>query len=208
MTTIYLRKDTNLPERHINDVYRTEINLIRAALTRYAPSWTRTVLDIGAGDGRWGQIAREMTEARFVAGVEIEDQPCPEGFNDWHCPQDFLTWKTGRRFHLICGNPPYYCAEQIIRRAWDMLEENGRMIMLLRLAFQAGVDRYHGLWKDLPLAELAVCSRRPSFYGGGTNGTDYAIFFWAKTEYGDPAGTPRRWPTTLLYHERDKVNVQ
>lgn len=204
MTTIYVDKDTVLPERKENDLYSTEFNLVRAAVGRFAPLDATSVLDIGAYDGRWGIIAAEKTGAVIVAGVEIMDMPKPDGYTHWAANQDYLEWEAPFGFNLIVSNPPYNIAERIIRKAWSELLPGGTMIMLLRLAFQASVMRYHGLWSEIFPHTVAVCSRRPSFYGGGTNGTDYGIYVWKKYSDGVPVGSPRAWDVELLLYERDK----
>lgn len=205
MTTIYLKEGVELPARDRTDHYATPRNLITATLEA-VPAHHRftSALDIGAGDGRWGQeVLQQFPKVNIMAGVEITDQPKPEGFTLW-CPHvDFLTWEPPCMFNLIVSNPPYYIAEEIIRKAWTLLEPGGEMIMLLRLAFQASIARYKGLWKELYPIEIMVCSRRPSFYGGGTNGTDYGVFVWHKQSNGTPLGHPLSWRTRLLNYEKD-----
>jgi SAM-dependent methyltransferase len=194
---------TKPPERHEHDEYITERNLIRAAIDFLGPTRGSRILDIGAGDGRWGQITAAKLEAKEVVGVDIRKLDKPLGFTEWHQNRDFLTFETDRPFDMIVSNPPYYCAEEIIRRAWGMLAPGGHMVMLLRMAFQTGVERYNNLWSQLHPHTVAVCSRRPSFYGGGTNRTEFSIFYWGKGWDGYPLGSPRRWNTYLLLHERD-----
>jgi len=205
MTSIYVKADTVLPERHANDLYVTERNLIHAAMQRYAPAIAHSILDVGAGDGRWGQIAyRYSREVRHVDGVEIEPVPQPSVFTGWY-NEDFMTWQAPRTYDWVVSNPPYFLAEPIIRKCWDILNPGGAMIMLLRLAFMEGVDRYNSLWDELYPMEVSVLSRRPSFYGAGrTNGTAFGLFYWEKGEDGHPRGMgPRTWVTSLLLHERD-----
>lgn len=201
MTTIYITNKTNLPDRRTFDHYPTELTLVKAALAQFAPPIARSILDIGAGDGRWGIEAQRLTGAAQLTGVDIRTLPKPGEFTEWYTT-DFLKWQSAGCYDLIVSNPPYYLAESIIRRAWGMLADGGTMIMLLRLAFQAGVSRYTGLWCDCPLTAVGVCSRRPSFYGNGTNGTDYGVFHWIKGE-----GTPGRWETILINHERNRKGV-
>jgi hypothetical protein len=204
MTTIYVTNKEDLPVRHDNDEYITEMNLVKAAILTYAPFKSFSVLDIGAGDGRWGAVAATECGASLVTGVEIQNLPQPEAFSLWYPNQDFMAWNTTLMFDLIVSNPPYFIAEEIIRKAWDLLAYGGTMMMLLRLAFQSGVGRYNGLWSEIYPETVAVCSRRPSFYGGKTNGTDYGVFIWHKGLDGRPVGKPRSWKTELLLHERDK----
>lgn len=200
MTTIYVTDKTKLPARAAFDHYATEPDLIRAALTISPLFGTNSILDIAAGDGRWGIEAQRQTGAAHLVGVDVRPLPAPPGFNEWYTA-DFLEWEPAQQFDLIVSNPPYYLAEKIIRRAWEMLTYYGEMIMLLRLAFQAGVNRSNGLWQDCPLKAVGVCARRPSFYDNGTNGTDYGIFYWQK---GPGQGKPGRWDTVLISHERER----
>lgn len=208
MTTIYVTKDTTLPERRAYELYPTERNLIRAAFS-HRPGKVATILDAGAGDGQWGMVAREFYPQAIIDGVEIRDLPKPAGFDGWYCC-DFLTFQPASLYDLIISNPPYgpevggvSTAERFVRHSWNLVAPGGTMIFLLRLAFQAGVDRYKGLWFDLPLWKSLICSRRPSFYDRGTNGTDYSIYIWRKKADGQPLGVSRRWFTELLIYDRE-----
>lgn len=206
MTTIYVDKSRPLPERAENDLYRTELSLIRAALEAYYLPYAQTILDPGAGDGRWGAAAREFGQPFDLVGVELAAVCQPSAFTDWYPETDYLrwTWPWERSFDLVIGNPPYRLAEAFIRKSWDLLTPGGRMVFLLPLQYMASTSRFHGLWTEIPPVTVAVCSRRPSFYGGRTNGTDYGLFVWDKDRWGMPAGKPRGWQTTLLLHEREK----
>jgi hypothetical protein len=204
MDELFLDVDrTALPKRHENDKYVTERNLIRAALDELGDITSHRILDIGANDGRWGLAALDRTRARSLVGVDIEDLPAPTGFTEWYPNTNFLNWDHELDFDLIVSNPPYYCAEQIIRRAWSMLQPGGHMVMLLRMAIQTGVDRRENLWSEIYPHTVGVCSRRPSFYGGGTNRTEFNVLYWTKAYQGFPLGQPRTWNTFLLLHERD-----
>ena len=210
MTTIYVNKDKELPERKTHDLYETERNLIVAAYDYEIPDKrSLKVLDIGAGDGRWGEEVKWINKDVYLVGVEIDpNRERPLGFNEWYnC--DFLTWETDEKFDLIVANPPYYKAEEIIRKAWNMLANDGSMIMLLRLAFQAGSDdrgvvkgRYQSLWNEIYPYQVKICSRRPSFYDGGTNGTDYGVYYWSKDAEGKCIGIPRQWTVKLMNYDR------
>lgn len=214
MTTIYVKEGTALPRRREHELYPTEWNLIRAALSRFVGRVYRTVLDPGAGDGRWGLVLKALSPASHVHGVEIRPLAQPPGFEQWWVC-NFLMFYPRVAYELIIGNPPYgpilsgvTQAEHFIRKAWSMLACGGRMIFLFPLSLQASETRYDSLWVELPPTLVAVCSRRPSFgknqHGRrGTNGTDYAIFVWDKTSAGGPLGIPRRWPTELISYEPD-----
>jgi len=204
MTTIYVKDTDDLPERDPNDVYVTEKNLIRAAYNEFLVEPVSNALDVGAGDGRWGEVLIEYVPTANLTGVELLNQPQPPNFDIWFNNTDFMKWAPlqDQIYDLIVSNPPYKFAEEMIRLSWDLLVPGGQMIFLLRLAFQASVKRYEGLWNEIWPSEVSVCARRPSFYGGGTNGTDYGIYYWEKDDHGKPVGAPRLWVTSLLLHNR------
>lgn len=209
MTTIYIKQDTELPERREAEFYPTEMSLVLASIETYRPLYYSSILDIGAGDGRWGKIAKSYMPDVYLCGVDVRELPEPVEFDEW-VQLDFSSDDAVKRmrshaditYDFIVSNPPYNVAEKIIRNGWKLLSPGGTMIMLLRLAFQEGVNRYNGLWSEIPPIEVGVLSRRPSFYGRGTNGTAYGIYCWQKDEYNRCAGIPRKWYTRLINYER------
>jgi SAM-dependent methyltransferase len=205
MTTIYVKDDTIQKDRREHDFYPTEPDLIRQALRFLDLSDTYSILDIGAGDGRWGREAKRLTEGQAqLYGIDIVGDK-PNGFDFW-MREDFLQYEySGWMFDLIVSNPPYYIAEKIIRKAWTELAPGGQMVMLLRLSFQAGVDREQGLWQEIHPYQVGVVSRRPSFYDRGTNGTDYGVYYWKKDWKGDCWGVKGEWKTFLLLHDREPM---
>jgi SAM-dependent methyltransferase len=204
MTTIYTNKK-DLPKRKERDVYPTEHDLIKQAL--YAENLTDVtqILDIGAGDGRWGSEARIQNNGKAsLWGIDLAGEH-PEDFDFWEVG-DFLQSKYPLRFFdLVISNPPYYISEQIIRKAWELLAPKGRMIFLLPLQFMAGIDRANNLWQEIHPWRVGIVSRRPSFYDRGTNGTDYGVYYWKKDGWGKCVGEAGEWKTFLLLHDRDPL---
>lgn len=217
MTTIYVKEDTELPDRKPYDLYETERTLIRAALKQFAPTGVNTILDVGAGDGRWGNLAYTFYKMVYgaettVYGVELRNVAKPKHFAAWASETDYLEWDgpTPGYFDLIVGNPPYGPrikgrpqAEHFVRHSWDLLAPKGTMMFLLRLNMMAGVDRHDHLWNTHPPVRVGVCSRRPSFYGGGTNATEYGVYVWKKSLSGSQYGRPGKWQVELILHERE-----
>lgn len=164
--------------RHEHDFYPTPPAFIRAALSRVtlAPEW---VVDAAAGDGRWGQEAKRRWPGIRLAGVELRPLPQPEGFDFWMSPSDFLTIAPEiPPVDLVLMNPPYSAAEPFIRAGLSLLRPGGELVALLRLAFREGRGRARGLFAEHPLAELAVCDRRPRFYGQRGGMTAFAVYRW------------------------------
>jgi hypothetical protein len=101
-------------------------------------------------------------------------------FNLWASQQP--VWESyGTRYDLIIGNPPFGLAEEFVRYSLSLLDKNGWLVFLLRLAFLEGQDRGRGLWSEFPLHTCGVYSPRPSFTGDGkTDATAYAAYVWQK----------------------------
>ena len=209
MTTIYVKDKDKLPERRENDHYPTEMTLVNAILRRYAPSHGGLVLDIGAGDGRWAAIASWLFYPHILSAAMIDIKKpkhvfkFPSDVHTKYYEEDFLGMEISPLFDLVLSNPPYYIAEECIRKGWECLAPGGRMIMLLRLSFLAGIGRVKGLWEEIPPSKVAVCSRRPSFYGGKTSGTDFAVYIWDKKLSGNPEGTRGQFDGSFIYYDRD-----
>lgn len=207
MATIYVRDNTELPARREYDYYATERSLIWAALTKYAPlEEPISILDPGAGDGRWGQAALKFYKGRGVlTGIELREEERPAGFDFWYAGRNFLGFNPAQKYDLIVGNPPYGprvkgvpMAEWFVRKGYSMLSNaRGHMIYLMRLSMLAGIQRSRGFWREFPPVDVAVVSRRPSFYGRSTNATDYAVYHWIKSE------KPENIRLSFLYHERE-----
>jgi hypothetical protein len=164
--------------RHDLDVYLTPEAFIRAAL-RLVTITPVSVLDVAAGDGRWGQAARTLWPQAVVAGVEIRDLPKPADFDAWFAPADFLLLAAELpKFDAVITNPPYRHAEAVIRAGLSLLRPGGELVAFLRLAFREGRQRNQGLFKEHPVTELAVCAARPKFYGFRSGQTAMAVFRW------------------------------
>lgn len=75
---------------------------------------------------------------------------------------DFLSWKPSVKYDVIITNPPFVHALPIIQRALTMVDDNGFVIMLLRLNFFGSQDRYD-FWQTCRPAYAFVHSKRINF---------------------------------------------
>ncbi len=80
---------------------------------------------------------------------------------------------------LILGNPSFRSAQPHIEHGLDALIDGERLAFLLRVNFLGCTDRVR-FWRRPGLLELKTIAPRPSFFGGGSDGTEYAIFSWRK----------------------------
>lgn len=76
------------------------------------------------------------------------------------------------------GNPPFKPAEAFVRLGLSLLAPGGELLFFLRTAFREGQGRARGLYAEHPLAELAICDRRPQFYGERNGMTSFAFYRW------------------------------
>lgn len=182
-------------KRHPRDFYETHPDFAEAAMERLI--WdeyqglpteyiTKVVLDAGCGTGVWGKV----TNKKFYSTEGIDLKPSvDEKYYDVVISGNYLKYKpNGYRYDLVFGNPPYSLAEQFVRKSFEIIPPGGYVYFLLRLSFLEGMKRCEGLYKEIPLKRVYVCSRRPSFYGE-THTTDtlsYAMFLWQKGYVGKP----------------------
>lgn len=105
---------------------------------------------------------------------------------------------------LVIGNPPYNLpgdgrgdkpttAERHALLALDRMRDGDVLAFLLRLAFLGGGGRIERLHAKHPLAALWPVTPRPSFTGGGTDASEYAVFVWRKGHVGPCDLRPLRW---------------
>lgn len=87
----------------------------------------------------------------------------------WHA--DFLSWGSDVRdaFGLVVMNPPYEKNQDLLH-VLHALELAPRVVLLARLAFLEGQERYDRLWSQHSLTRLQCFPWRESFVGD-TDGT-------------------------------------
>ena len=194
MTTIYTTKP--LPDRRADDFYPTPLGFCRAALDWLDPQTPYTyVLDPGFGDGPWGRaVVERAVRPKYVYGIDIRSLDTPPAYyrtvrGDFlNIDLDALSPLFPPSYGLIVGNPPYYAAEDFVRRALGLLTYHGNLMFLLRLAFLEGQARRAGLFSEFPPVKVGVVSKRISFSGNGkTNATAYALFHWRQGYQGPTA---------------------
>ncbi len=152
---------------------------------------TRAFLDAcPLPDGVWcepacgdGAIVRAVGPRRAWVTYDIRDVPTPGASAVHYACRDFLTLDIEPgAFDVIITNPPFYLAEEFVRKALSCATH---VAMLLRLAFLETRQR-EALHEKFP-CDVYVLSRRPSFMANGaTDNTAYGWFVWGP-------GRGRRW---------------
>lgn len=103
---------------------------------------------------------------------------------------DFLTADWLVRWDVCAMNPPFSLALQFIERA---LEVADWVVCLERLNF-LGSDKRNEFWLA-HMPDVYVLPRRPSFVGGKTDSTEYALFVWPKGGHNREEGKTRVLPS-------------
>jgi hypothetical protein len=94
--------------------------------------------------------------------------------------QDFLLLDSDEQYDIVITNPPFNQAQEIIVKAHEHTQENGFVIMLLRLNFLGSKQRKL-FWEQYPPYRIYVHHKRMSFKDeGGTDSIEYAHFVWKK----------------------------
>lgn len=132
-------------------------------------------------DGLWcepavgdGHIINAVGKREGWVTYDIRDVSEPQ-LSDYHeSAYDFLEHDETIRFDVIITNPPFYLAEEFVRKA---LACSTHVAMLLRLAFLETRKR-EAFHAEHP-SDVFVLSRRPSFMANGaTDSSAYAWFVW------------------------------
>jgi len=92
---------------------------------------------------------------------------------------DFLKYKSDEKYKVVITNPPFNIAEEIINKSFEFVEENGYVVMLLRLNF-FGSKKRKEFWKNnMPILTI-VHHERISFTKGATDSIEYMHCVWKK----------------------------
>jgi len=169
-------------ERIPHDHYPTPQDALESIADSFHWQDAKSILDIGAGDGRWGLQFSYYCSSPYLAGVELRDTPKPAGFNDWYVMDYtqplFRMQMTPNQFDLIVGNPPFKVAEQIISGAFEQLSPTGRMLMLLPSDFLHSVNRSRGLLTGRPPYRVIHIADRIDFTGSGNPHQYMSLLEW------------------------------
>lgn len=195
-------------ERRAFDAYFTPDALARACVERVASVMSEPperILEPSSGGGAFVAACHAAWPEARICAVDVapgrREAAIAAGARDF-VETDFLRVKPPvvRPPDLIIGNPPYLGAEDHIRKALEMVEPGGAVAFLLRLSMVASAGRLQPGGISRAGAEGCGLDRvypiypRPSFTGGGTDASEYALVMWIQGYRGPvQLGEPIRW---------------
>ncbi|WP_079709764.1 hypothetical protein [Paraliobacillus ryukyuensis] len=172
-------------DRHVSDYYVTPIEKIDDFLKEFIKhepdAFDGLIIDpCSGGDKDHLMSYPEALKQVGVDGLDINTFDIREdSLAEFKC--DYLETKLPKKPRAIISNPPFLLAEQFIRKALNDVQNEGFVIMLLRLNFFGNKKRMK-LWNEIGLPKYCfVHNRRMSFTDNGkTDSIEYAHFVFQK----------------------------
>lgn len=146
--------------------YRTPNDVAEDLIERVYIKDDDVILEPSCGDGAIMDAIRKKNRNAELVGVEFHTARANEARLKGHTvyTDNFLTWKTDKRFTKVIMNPPFYGKhyQKHIAAALDLLQEGGELIAILpsNARYKHGFYEGGGRWRDLPTG---------SFSESGTN---------------------------------------
>jgi len=169
------------------NVYHTPEWVTRVLLDVVSFPGEGRILDAGCGEGAILKVLSEEISLERLAGIDLR-QDCLDALRhpDLLLYQGDFLGHAGYYDHIVM-NPPYggreNTAHRFVEHALDLVPKGGLVCALLRLPWFASGEVRHGraswLRANMP-QKIYALERRPSFTGGGTDGTDYGWGVWRK----------------------------
>lgn len=160
-----------------NDFYATNPVAVGKLLAKYDFNGT-TMLEPCVGQGHIAKTVYDFYNNNpKITALDIVDRGYPDTII-----QNFLTWKTDKKFEMIISNPPYSLGKEFIEKGMELLTEKGQMAMFLKIQFLEGAKRKE-LFEKYPPKYIYVFRNRMATWNNG--------------EPLDPNG--KRWATTMCH---------
>ncbi len=170
-------------DRHVSDYYVTPVNDIIQFLLEFATcepdAFDGIILDPCAGGDETNFMSyptalRQLFNDNLdIRTIDIRSDSRAE------VKDDFMDISLKYRPNIIITNPPFFLAEDIIRKSLKDISDNGFVIMLLRLNFYGSVKRKPFFDEFMPKYSF-VHHKRISFTGGATDSIEYQHCVWQK----------------------------
>lgn len=173
----------HVPEQRQNeDYYATDPIAIEQLLEH--ENFRENIIEIAVGGGHLAN--RLLTKGYNVIGYDIIDRVFKNTII-----QDFLQLQKIQKGWDIITNPPYVLAKEFVEHALDLVDDNTKIAMFLKLTFLESSKRL-ALFKKYPPKTIYVyskrvkCAKNGVFNDSESSAIAYAWFVWVKGFKGDP----------------------
>jgi len=110
-----------------------------------------------------------------ICGIDIRPDSKADIVMDYlDCEKENMS-----KHDVIISNPPFYLAEDFIKKSLKFVNDGGYVVMLLRLNFFGSKKRKEIFENNMP-EYCFVHHKRISFMNGATDSIEYAHFIWKK----------------------------
>jgi len=176
-------------ERVENDFYATDPKAVKMLFNKYKFN-DGIFLEPCVGNGNIANVIKDTYKNSKVIGIDLIDRGYENCIVD-----DFLTHEFNTYFDNIITNPPYSLGKEFVEKGMELLKENGKMAMFLKIQFLEG-DKRVDMFKKYPPKYIYVFSKRMATWNNGEpldpNGKRWATtmchawFIWEKGFKGEP----------------------
>ena len=176
-------------ERVENDFYATPYDTTEELLKNV--KFYGNFLEPCVGGGHIADVIKKYYPDECIYGIDIVDRGYPNTLVTDFLTYDFLNVK----FDNIITNPPYSLAQEFLEKGMEILNENGKIAMFLKIQFLEGAKRKE-LFKKYPPRYIYVFSKRQNPWRNGVSVDEkgkpwsstmcFAWFIWEKEFKGEP----------------------
>ena len=182
--------DSVTRERVKNDYYATPFESTISLLENV--KFDGDILESCIGGGHIATICKEY--GHCVIGYDLVYR----GYQGTNI-KDFLTLDIERKFDNMITNPPYKLAQEFLEKGMEVVKEDGKIAMFLKIQFLEGVKRKK-MFEKYPPKEVLVFSKRQNPWRNGNptdeNGKPWnstMCFAWFIWEVGYTGETIIKW---------------